>query len=231
MMMTGVKNEMDLLVVPKIDVSWEKQSAIRQIIVGRPDQVVPDTIEQMVMFKRRVTVNEVTNRRGYSGWQVVGQDYFDAYVPPIVNGYHADLIASLKPTSPGESDPVVVRYQKLEVKTVPKYIDNLGNTYEFLPAGYEVADGQDRSRPGQLIVKVQTTVTPIPQYVTRTVTVVTPKGHPRKIVQRVLKGTYYSPIHLPKLRGYRVMIDQPEQINRMKATGDVDVNVVFVKQV
>ena len=231
MMMTGVRNEMDLLVVPKIDVSWEKQAAIRQIIVGRPDQVAPDTIEQMVMFKRRVTVNEVTNRRGYSGWQVVGQDYFDAYVPPIVDGYHADLVASLKPIGPGESDPVVVRYRKLEVKAVPKYIDSLGNIYEFLPAGYEVADGQDRSRPGQLIVKVQTTVTPIPQYVTRTVTVVMLNGRPRKIVQRVLKGTYYSAIHLPKLRGYRVTIDQPEQINRMKATGDVDVNVVFVKQV
>lgn len=89
---------------------------------------------------------------------------------------------------------------------MPKYIDSLGNTYEFLPAGYEVADGQDLSRPGQLIVKIQTTVTPIPQYVTRTVTVVMPKGHLRKIVQRVLKGTCYSAIHLPRLRGYRVSI-------------------------
>lgn len=217
-------NELDLIVAPKIDYSTEVKSVNRTISIVRPDSSI-QTVLQTTSFSRLKLFNEVTSEFSFGDWS--GSGRLLAYVPKAMEGYRIDPVRSLTVLPTDEDINTIVRYVKLPVKQAPKYIDTMGQTYDILPVGYQIAESQNPNFGTVLIVKTQIPVIDIPTRVTRTITIVMPNGRARLIKQTVKSGSVFSPVHLPKLHGYKVLISG--NINKAVANDNMNATVRFVK--
>lgn len=217
-------NELDLIVVPRIHYSTDIKRVNRTISIVRPDSSV-QTVLQTTSFSRLKMFNEVTNEISFGNWS--GSGLLLAYVPKALEGYKIDSVRSLTVLPTDEDVNTIVRYVKLSVNRVPKYIDVNGRTYDILPVGYQIVENQNPALGAVLIVKTQLPVIDIPTRVTRTVTVVMPNGRARLIKQTVKSGSVFSQVHLPRLHGYKVVISG--NINKVVADNNMEATVRFVK--
>lgn len=217
-------NELDLIVVPKIDYSTEVKKVNRIISIVRPDSSI-QTVLQTTSFSRLKMFNEVTNEISFGNW--TGSGIFVSYVPQVIDGYQIDPVNSLTVLPTDEDVNTIVRYVKLPAKQTPKYIGTTGQTYDILPVGYQVAAGQNPDSGTMLIVKTQLPVINMPTRITRMITIVMPNGRTRLIKQMVKSGSIFSQVHLPRLHGYKAVISG--NINKAAANDNIVAAVRFVK--
>lgn len=220
-------NEVDLLVAPKIERSQENKVVTRTINLHGGNVKIGPVI-QKVVFVREKVLNLATGDTSYGNWQVQGDDQFSMYVPPIIDGYHINKVDA-KIVSADDSDSMVyLNYEQDESEQWPMYIDVNGKSYDKLPDGYHVVKGQDSKKGSLLIVKDESVVAPVRvEYVMRTITVIMPNGRTRTIKQKARKGSKFLTAHLPKLRGYKLVISG--NIDSVAASGDMTASVEFVK--
>lgn len=217
-------NELDLIVVPKIDYSTDIKRVNRTISIVRPDSSI-QTVLQTTSFSRLKMFNEVTNEISFGNW--TGGGVLASYRPQVIDGYKVDPVRSLTVLPTDEDISTIVRYVKLPTRQTPKYIDTTGQTYDILPVGYQIAESQNPDLGTVLIVKTQLPVIDIPSRVTRTITIAMPNGRTRLIKQMVRSGSVFLQVHLPRLHGYKAVISG--NINKAVANDNMEATVRFVK--
>lgn len=220
------RNELDLVIAPKIVYCDEVKTVNRLINVIRPDKTVL-TVKQVVTFKRVKGVNLINQRVSYTDWQPVNGNQFVSYVAPRVTGYVSPIVNSQLVIINDNDSILTVSYTSIVQPAFPRYIDVTGKTFDQLPTGYKVVSDQNSAEGSMLIVKEAVPPIEPVMFVTRTVKLVMPNGKIRTITQRVRKGSSFSAVHLPKLHGYKVEING--DIDKMAANSDVSASVRFVK--
>lgn len=217
-------NVLYAIVSPKVTLTKDSKTITRTILITMPTNKV-QTVLQSVVFTRNCYRNDVTDEITYGAWR--GDGIFAAYIPETVSGYIAPVINSQKVTVNSDNLTVSSSYQKMSQVTHPLYIDVNGKGYDHVPAGYKIVTGQNVKDGSLLIIKEVMPQVSVPEYVTRTVKIMMPNGKVRTITQRVKKGSSFSAIHLPKLRGYQVKTTG--DIGKVSANENVNVTVNFVK--
>lgn len=217
-------NVLYAIVSPKVTLTKDSKTITRTILITTPANKV-QTVLQSVVFTRDCYRNEVTGKVNYSVWQ--GNGVFAAYIPEVVSGYIAPVINDQKVDFDSDNVTVSASYQEMSRKTYPLYIDVNGKGYDHVPAGYKIVAGQNVKDGSLLIIKEVIPQVSVPEYVTRAVKIMMPNGKVRTIKQRVKKGSSFSAIHLPKLRGYQV--NTTGDIRKVSANENVNVTVNFVK--
>lgn len=220
-------NEVDLLVTPKMKIERETRQSKRIINVENRDDSVT-TVVQRIIWQRDVTENMVSGERITGEWHSVGADTMAAWSAAVIDGYVTPRVDALKATPETGEVTVLLKYISKVDSNKPHYLDVTGKGYSELPTGYHVVSGQSDDY-GLLIVKDTNPVVPINkiEYVTRTITVEMPNGRVRTIRQRAVKGHYFMQAHLPKLRGYKIVITG--SVDKMAADDNMTAVVKFVK--
>ena len=206
-----------------------RKTASRLISMDMPDGSSTEVL-QNVQFVRNAWTDEHGRVIKYTAWMPLHSGKFATYIPPVKVGYRSDVATEAMADPNNPQTFIQLKYYKLPRTTLPMFIDTQGHTYDNyseIPDGYVIADGQDENKSGQLIVPYVNPEVPQMNFVTRTVTMTMPGGTLRTINQRVLKGSHFSAIHLPKLRGYRCYVQG--SIDNRVASHDEVVTVVFSK--
>lgn len=223
-------NELDLIVMPKINYTTNQAKATRMIYIVKPNGSIT-TVQQEVNFSQTIGTNAVTNQKvSQSDWTPIGKNHFSSYSTPIIDGYTATNIAQSQEVRYGQNyDPIYLTYEKNATVKKPKYIDTKGNTYNQIPQGYQIANGQNSNgHDTMLIIKQQNQITiPTNPQVTRIVTITMPNGHTRTVKQTSLKGKIFSKVSLPVLHGYKAVING--NIGKAVADNSMTATVVFKK--
>lgn len=199
------KTEFDFTIVPKIEETTQTKTITRQINIHTPAGTI-STIFQSLNFYRTISNNLANATTTYSIWQPEDNDYFDAFIPPVLPGYTND-IAYGQYANPNHNQTVIdLYYYKQPKNTYPIYIDTDGNRYNTLPDNYQVIPGQTTSQGSLLIVPKTTYQPPKLTFYTRTIYVTMPNGNQKTIIQKALKGSYFNPPYLPYLKGHRKLV-------------------------
>lgn len=229
-------NEFDIMVVVARNFRSYKtgdsdlvRSVTRLINIVRPDYTNGAVLQQVTLV-RNAWMDERGNTLSYTDWTPLSTNSFSSYVPPVIDGYIAQVAkeAKVDANTPNQQF-VVLRYNEVDPASQhPMYIDAQGQTYDELPIGYQIVAGQNGNSGSMLIVPVNShPLVPELKYYTRTVTITMPNGKQRVIRQRVAAGKAFNQVHLPKLRGFKAVITG--NVDRAAANGDLIASVEFVK--
>lgn len=223
-------NELDLIATPKINYTTNQTKTTRQIYIVNPNGAIT-TVQQEVKFLQTIETNTVTDQIvSQSAWTPIGKNYFSSYSAPIIDGYTATNIAQSQEVRYGQNyDPIYLTYEKNATVKKPKYIDTKGNTYNQIPQGYQIANGQNgNGHDTMLIIKQQNQVIiPTDQRVARIITITMPNGRIRTVKQTSLKGKTFSRVSLPVLHGYKAVING--NIDKAIADNNMTATVTFKK--
>lgn len=205
------------------------RTVTRLINIVRPDYTNGAVLQQVTLV-RNAWMDEKGNTLSYTDWTPLNTNRFSSYVPPVIDGYIAQVAkeAKVDANTPNQQF-VVLRYNEVDPASQhPMYIDAQGKTYDELPIGYQIVAGQNGNSGSMLIVPVNShPLVPELKYYTRTVTITMPNGKQRVIRQRVAAGKAFNQVHLPKLRGFKAVITG--NVDRAAANGDLIASVEFVK--
>ena len=229
-------NELDIMVVVARNFRSYKtgdsdlvRTVTRLINIVRPDYTNGAVLQQVTLV-RNAWMDEKGNTLSYTDWTPLNTNRFSSYVPPVMDGYIAQVAkeAKVDANTPNQQF-VVLRYNEVDPASQhPMYIDAQGQTYDELPIGYQIVAGQNGNSGSMLIVPVNShPLVPELKYYTRTVTITMPNGKQRVIRQRVAAGKAFNQVHLPKLRGFKAVITG--NVDRATANGDLIASVEFVK--
>lgn len=219
-------NELDLVIVPITTTQQESKTIQRIITINRPNHQPSLTVTQTVKFTRQKITNNIDQTIQYTPWIANGAGTFQTYIPTTIDGYISPVINSQTVNATDTDTSITAAYTPIQTQQVPKYIDAAGQTYNNLPTGFHIINGQNPNAGAMLIAKNQQPLSNKVEYVTRTIIIVMPNGKSRKITQKVRKGTTFPKPAIPRIKGYTTDLDI-NKLNNVIADTDENVTITF----